>query len=51
MIKNYFLPGLGIGAVAGAVIGMKLKSQEKNVKRTMHKAKRNMEDIFDNMGM
>lgn len=51
MMKNYFWPGLGIGAVAGAVIGLKLKSEEKQVKRTMHKAKRNMEDILDNMGM
>ena len=51
MMKNYFWPGIGIGALAGAAIAIKLKSDEKHVKRTMHKAKRNMEDIFDNMGM
>lgn len=51
MMKNYFWPGIGIGALAGAVIGMKLKAEEKQVKRSMHKAKRNMEDMFDSMGL
>lgn len=49
MMRNYFWPGIGLGVVAGAMIGAKLKAEEKQVKRTMHKAKRNMEDIFDSM--
>lgn len=51
MMKNYFWPGIGLGALAGAMLGIKLKSDEKQVKRTVNKAKRNMNDLFDNMGM
>ena len=51
MMKNYFWPGIGIGVLAGAMIGAKLKAEEKHVKRSIHKAKRNMEDMFDSMGM
>lgn len=50
MMRNYFWPGIGIGVLAGAMLGVKLKTEEKQVRRTMHKAKRNMEDIFDSMG-
>lgn len=51
MMKNYFWPGIGLGALAGAMLGIKLKSDEKQVKHSIHKAKRNMNDLFDNMGM
>jgi len=51
MMKNYFWPGIGLGALAGAMLGVKLKSEEKHVKRTINKAKRNVDDLFDNMGM
>lgn len=51
MTKNYFWSGIGLGALAGAMIGIKLKSEEKHVKRSVNKAKRNMEDMFDNMGI
>ena len=51
ILKNLLLPGIGLGMVAGAMLGMKFKSEEKQVKRSMHKAKKNMEDLFDTMGM
>jgi len=51
MMRNYFWPGIGIGAVAGTLIGIRLKSEEKQVKRSMNKAKRNMENLFDSIGM
>jgi hypothetical protein len=51
MMKNSFWPGIGIGALAGAFIGIKLKGNEKQVKRSVNKAKKNMENLFDSMGM
>lgn len=52
MMKNTsFWPGIGIGALAGTLIGIKLKSEEKHVKRSVTKAKKNMENLFDTIGM
>lgn len=50
-MKSYFWPGMGLGVLAGAMLGAKLKAEEKHVKRSMHRAKRNMEGIFESMGM
>jgi hypothetical protein len=51
MMRNYFWSGMGLGAVAGTLIGIKLKKDEKQVKRSMSKARRNMEDLLDSIGM
>lgn len=51
MRKNLFLPGLILGALAGTLIGIKLKTEERQVKRSVNKAKRNVGQIFDHIGM
>ncbi len=50
-MKSFFWPGIALGVIGGTVIGIKMKSEEKQVKRTVHKAKRNMEDLMDTIGM
>lgn len=51
LMRNSFWPAMGIGAVAGAFIGIQLKRNEKQVKRSVSKAKKNMENLFDSIGM
>lgn len=49
MTKRNFWSGMGIGIVSGAMIGVSLQSQGKQMKRTANKAKRNVEDMFQSM--
>lgn len=48
-MSNYFWQGLGLGVLAGAAVGAKMRGQQKNVKRTVNKAVRNVENAFDSM--
>lgn len=51
MHAGHFWQGIGIGALAGTLLGIKLKSEEKHMKKTVNKAKRNMGNIMDSIGM
>ena len=51
MRDTHFIQGVGLGLAAGALLGIRLKSQERQVKRTVKKAKHNMENLFDSIGM
>ena len=51
MKHSLLIPGIGLGLAAGALMGIKLKSNERQVKRTMKKAKNNMENLFDSIGL
>ncbi len=49
MTRRNFWSGMGIGIISGAMIGMGVKTQQKQMKRTVNKARRNMEDILQSM--
>ena len=51
VVMKYFWKGVGIGTVAGTLLGVKLKSEEKQIKRKMHRAKRNVESAINSVGI
>ncbi len=51
MTRTHFWQGVGLGIVAGTLVGIKLKAEEKHVKRSVNKAKRNVEHFIDSVGM
>ncbi len=56
MTKHQFISGIGIGAIAGAALGMAVStSKRREIKRAADKAMKAvgevMDNISDNMGM
>lgn len=55
MMKHQFLQGIGLGMVAGSVLGMMAAPKKKSMKRTAEKMVRNLgeavENISDTMGL
>ena len=50
-MRSHFWPGVSLGIIAGTLVGIKLKAEEKQVKRSVNKAKRNVEHFIDSVGM
>jgi hypothetical protein len=44
-----FCCGVALGLAAGTCLGVRLKSKEKRIRRTLNRAVRNMETVLDTM--
>lgn len=49
MEHNHFMRGVGLGMLAGAVVGMVVSPGKKELKRTAHKAAQAVSDAADNI--
>lgn len=49
MTSNSFWVGMAMGVAAGTCLGMRMKSQERMIRRGIHRTARRMEQAFDTM--
>ena len=49
MTSNSFWVGMAMGVAAGTCLGMRMKSQERMIRRGIHHTARRMEQAFDTM--
>lgn len=47
MCCNHFCTGVVVGMAAGTCLGIRLKTKEKKIRRTINRAARNVENAFD----
>lgn len=50
MNQDKFCAGLLLGMAAGTAIGIRMKANERKLRRTINHAARNMENIIDELG-
>ena len=50
MCCDRFCAGLFVGMAAGTVVGIRMKANERKLRRTINRTARNVENIFDSMG-
>ena len=49
MCSNDFLMGTALGMAAGAWVGMRMKRNERKIRRVVNRAARNVENAFDTL--
>lgn len=50
MCCDRFCAGLFVGMAAGTVVGIRMKANERKLRRTVNRATRSMENIIDELG-
>ena len=50
MCNDKFCAGLLLGMAAGTAIGVRVKANERKLRRTVNRATRSMENIIDELG-
>lgn len=49
MCCDRFCAGLFVGMAAGTMVGIRMKANERKLRRTINRTARNVENVFDRM--